>query len=149
MLHSEPETEWHASFLTDLFMACSPLGGMLPEAMLRHQAAMQQSGHRAQHPDADRRILSIDGTPIGRVAIDWSADEVVIVDIAVSPDRQASGIGSAVLSAMIYVADEQARRCCLTVLRDNPAARLYARLGFVVSADDGGPFVEMLREPRR
>lgn len=147
-LRCDPEADADGPFLAELFATCSPLRDMLPPAVLLHQAQMQRAGHRAQYPDADWAVLAIDAVPVARIGIDWSNGEAVLVDIAVEPARQSAGLGTAILSAMLDVADARARRVRLMVSRDNPAARLYARLGFVATGGDGHqPFIAMIREP--
>ena len=135
-------------FLEALFVACSPLRGALPDPIMRHQAVIRETGYRADFPSAMRRILVEQDVPIGRVMIDWS-DDAWLIDIAVLPDRQRSGTGTAVLLAYLDVVDRRGHRAGLQVMRDNPALRLYERLGFAaVEARDFAPYIDMIREPR-
>lgn len=148
-LQSFEETETHRAFCRQLFVACSPLAAVLPAPLLRLQADAQYASHGFVHASAMRRIVARDGEPIGRIVIDWSLDPVLGVDIAVLPHERASGAGAAMLRAWLDAADRTRRRCALTVLRGNPAARLYARLGFVAIDDDGcDPTIAMMRAPR-
>jgi len=145
-----------AVFLTSLFMRCSPLRGMVPDAMLEMQAHLQRSQYQANHPDAMRRIVVQRESPIARIMIDWAAGgRCHLVDLAVDPARQRSGVGLALLRAWVDVADAAHRRCSLSVLADNPARALYARLGFVPCGESAPPYVQMerplggLQEPAR
>lgn len=144
------EDETHRSFLTDLFIAGSPLRGVLPDAVVLHQAAIRETGYRNDYPDAMRRVVLADGQPIARIMVDWAAaDGASLVDVAVSPDRQGSGVGSAMLGAYLDVADARLQRAILQVQPDNRAAQLYTRLGFVaVDTEEFSPFIDMVREPR-
>jgi len=49
----------------------------------------------------------------------------------------AHGIGTAILGAVIALAERSDRHVELNVLACNPARHLYARLGFRVVRDDG------------
>ena len=146
----EPQNETHRAFLTELFVACSPLRGVLPEPVVLHQAAIRDAAYRRDHPDAMRRIVLADGQPIGRIMVDWTGgDAASLIDLAVSPDRQRKGVGAAMLDAFLAVADDRRQRATLQVQRDNPAVRLYARLGFAaVETDDFAPFIDMVRPAR-
>lgn len=136
-------------FLTGLAIACSPLAGMLPEAMLVQQAEFQHAAHDGAHPDAMQRIVVLDRRPIARIMVDWMADESYGVDIAVLPDFRATGAGLHMLRAWIEIADTVGLPCRLDVRIDNPAARIYARIGFrrAPGADPFAPIVTMLRAP--
>ena len=58
-------------------------------------------------------------------------------DIELVPEVRNQGIGTAVLRAVLMLAEQEGRAVELLVLKHNPAQRLYARLGFRVIADDG------------
>lgn len=150
-LDPRPEQPADLAFIRLLFARCSPLAETLPPALLTGQADLQEIGHRAQHPDAMRRILWRDARPIGRVVIDWSsAGGCQCVDIAVLPEHRGSGAGIATLRAWLEVADHDRRTCRLEVLRANPAALLYRRLGFTALGATGAhdPVMTMIRPPR-
>lgn len=142
-----PEVEGDRAFLVHLFCACSPLAATLPRLLLERQAALQIDAHRASHPCGMRRIVEDFEGPIGRVVLDWAGlGSVHGVDIAVLPDRRSSGAGLGMLRAWLEVADAIGRVARLEVTHDNPARRLYARLGF--RALDNGPVVTMERPAR-
>ena len=52
--------------------------------------------------------------------------------ICVVPERQRKGVGTEVLRRVIAQAQEHGISLCLSVLKVNPARRLYERLGFRV-----------------
>lgn len=143
-----PETVADTPFLNTLFLRCSPLAALLPGPMLLQQAALQCEGHRAQHPYATGRIVLVDRVPMGRILVDWSVKNYThCVDIAVLPDRRSGAAGLHLLRAWTAVADAGGMTAGLTVQRDNPARRIYARIGFVPleGADLRHPLVEMRR----
>jgi ribosomal protein S18 acetylase RimI-like enzyme len=119
------------AFLLHLFAACSPLTGVLPEAMVAQQAAQQAAAYRATFPLAMSVIAELDGQPAGRLLIAWDQEGCSsCVDIAVLPQHQSAGLGGAMLRAWIAVADGLSQPCTLEVNADNPARELYHRLGF-------------------
>lgn len=73
-----------------------------------------------------------DGLLAGFVISQCVADEAEVLSIAVAPDRQRSGIGRRLLSALIdEAATRGAERLFLEVAEDNvPALALYRVLGF-------------------
>jgi len=146
-LRCRPEEAADSIFLTGLAIACSPLAAMLPEPMLRQQVEFQHASHNGAHPHAMHRIATLGAAPVGRIMIDWDGHETHLVDIAVLPAHHGAGIGSAMLSAWLDVADARRQSARLEVRADNPAARLYQRLGFqpVLDPNDWSPVVTMSR----
>jgi GNAT superfamily N-acetyltransferase len=131
-----PEGTADAPFLRALFLAANPLAGLLPPTLLERQADIRLASFRDSYPHAMRRIFEVDASPIGRIIVDWTAREgSLCVDLAVGPKYRRRGVASAALKAWKAVADTQGLACTLTVLRNNPARELYARLGFVETPD--------------
>jgi ribosomal protein S18 acetylase RimI-like enzyme len=146
-LTCRPRDASDAAFLTDLSIACSPVAGMVPAPMLLQQAEFQHAAHDGAHPRAMQRIAMLDGEPVGRIMIDWDTTESHCVDIAVLPGHQGKGVGLALLRTWLDVADQRGQPAQLEVRQDNPAARIYLRLGFHPVPDPHGwsPVVTMLR----
>jgi [ribosomal protein S18]-alanine N-acetyltransferase len=69
---------------------------------------------------------------VGYAGLLVSADTADVQTLAVSPDRQRQGLGSALLAALVEEAQRRAvHEVLLEVRADNaPALRLYARHGF-------------------
>lgn len=151
MLTGVAESERHRSDLMAMAAACSPLATLLPPAMLDQQTIAQDRTFRSSHPLAMRRVALAGDIMVGRIIVDWQ-DEVVSygLDIAVHPAHRSSGAGLAMLRAWIEVADRLGRRCTLDVIADNPAQRIYRRLGFVPvgSGEVDAPYVAMERVAR-
>lgn len=143
-----PEQPEDRDFLLHLFVACSPLAGMLPAAMLTQQAELANRGFASAFPSAMFRILLLDRQPIGRIAIDWSQMGAAhCIDLAVLPDYRGSRRGIAMLQAWLTVADEHGLVGTLEVLADNPARQIYERLGFRPTGemDETHAVIEMVR----
>lgn len=76
------------------------------------------------------RMVELDGTPIGLLKVDARGTPVRLLQLAVAPEFQGRGLGTALVRRVI--AEAGTRPVWLQVLHANPRARaLYARLGFV------------------
>ncbi len=126
-------------FLTALFAATRAglfAAAGLPDDELASLLAMQwqaqQAGHAHTNPAAVDSIVEMDGTPIGRVLVEWQPAEAHLVDIALLPDWTGRGIGGAVIRDLVEHARSRDCAVVLSVARDNlGASALYRRLGFV------------------
>jgi ribosomal protein S18 acetylase RimI-like enzyme len=106
------------------------------DAFLRMQWDIERRARAMQHPDADHQMLTLGGRTVGRVLIDRAKDHVLIVDLALLPDARARGVGSHILQTIIAEANVRRVPVRLSVMRNNPAGRLYRRLGFAVVGED-------------
>jgi ribosomal protein S18 acetylase RimI-like enzyme len=83
--------------------------------------------------------------PRDRPGYGFIDDETPELSIAVVPDQRGAGIGSALLSDLFKaIADAGYRAISLSVEPDNPARRLYQRLGFRKVAGVGGSWTMRL-----
>jgi ribosomal protein S18 acetylase RimI-like enzyme len=115
-----------------------PLSPAQRDNLLRIQSEAQRAGYRQQYPESKDLIIETAGAPVGRVWLSQSASAVHIVDIAVLPEYQGRGLGTAVLGQVIEHAATSCKSVRLSVDRMNArAAQLYRRLGFqVVGANE-------------
>lgn len=74
---------------------------------------------------------------VGRISLTLHWRRIFLRDIELVADERNHGLGAALLGAVIDLAIEGERHVDLMVLRCNPAQRLYTRLGFRVTGDDG------------
>jgi len=90
-----------------------------------------------EEPTAARvYVLRLPDAPVAAFCSCWViGDELHINTIAVDPARRRSGLGRALMEAVLaQVAEEEVTRATLEVRRSNLAAqRLYERLGFAVA----------------
>ena len=105
--------------------------------MLRMQFNGQQGTYRVQFAQADHHIIVHEGQAVGRILIDRTGPEIVLVDVALMPAMRGHGIGTRLLNELLAEAAEAGRAVRLKVILTNPARRLYTRLGFVGLGDDG------------
>jgi len=77
----------------------------------------------------------------------WVDDATPELSMAVMPGWRGQGIGTRLLAALLAAAAEHYAAVSLSVQADNPAARLYRRLGFQV-VEDGGTWYTMRKRLR-
>ena len=65
------------------------------EAFLRMQFNAQRSSYAMQFPNADYRIIVHDDRAAGRLIVDRSGEDILLIDVALLPEFRNAGIGSA------------------------------------------------------
>lgn len=135
-----PVRDGDAAFLADLVADARPDLALLPDAVrgqvVALQRAAQEAGWRAAARAPDFAVVEVDGEPVGRLYLDRRGDELRVVDIAVHTRFRGAGLGAALLRRVQAEAAASGIPVRLHVARDNPAQRLYARLGFTVEGSD-------------
>ena len=106
-------------------------------AFVRMQFDMQQRSYRMQFPAARCQVIECDGVTAGRLWLNRAGRDIRILDIALLPQYRAQGIGRFCLKSVLAEAQPGGGSVRLSVDADNPARRLYERLGFVLTG--GGP----------
>jgi ribosomal protein S18 acetylase RimI-like enzyme len=106
-------------------------------AFLDQQHDAQHRHFRSAYPSAEWLIVEKGGEPIGRLYLDYREEAVHLVDIALLPKCQGEGTGSAILRDLAEYARAEGKSVSLRVEQNNPAARLYERLGFEETDSDG------------
>lgn len=101
------------------------------EAFLRFQFAAQDDHYTRHYSTCAFYVVERSGRPVGRLYVDAWPSEVRIVDIALLPEARGRGLGTALLEAVIAAAHARGLAVSIHVEQDNPALRLYERLGFV------------------
>jgi GNAT superfamily N-acetyltransferase len=86
-------------------------------------------------------IVQYDGRDIGQLKVDRSEQPWVLIQIQIAPEFQRRGLGEELLRRLLAEAEEQRASIQLSVLRANPARRLYERLAFVVVAEKEHAFL--------
>lgn len=107
------------------------------EAFLRSQFQAQHHHYQSQYPNARFDVIVADGEDVGRLYVAPVSGEVRLMDIALLPQHRNRGIGRALVQDVLDEASRQGRRVSLHVEAQNPAKRLYARLGFIEAGEDG------------
>lgn len=115
-------------------------------AFVEQQFAAQDRHYRGHYPGATLDVVEIGGERAGRLYVHRGARDIRIMDILLAPPFRGRGIGSALLRDLIGEAAASGRVLSIHVERDNPARRLYERLGFE-PAGEHGIYVLMERAP--
>lgn len=112
-----------------------------PEEMqlqfLAHQADAQHRHYRRTYPNAEWLVIERGGEPIGRLFIEEWSDQFRLIDIALLPQGRGEGVGSAILADLLEMAAAAGKALTIHVERNNPAMRLYLRLGFAKIDEHG------------
>ena len=116
-------------------------------AFLQMQFVAQHKFYQENYTDTDFLVILQDDAPIGRLYVSRWQDEIRIVDIALLPAYRGSGIGTTILRGLLAEADTAGKPVRIHVERNNPALRLYQRLGFE-TIEDKGVYLFMERKCR-
>ena len=106
-------------------------------AFLAQQFQAQHSHYMQHMPQADWMVIELGGQPVGRLYLDTRESELRIVDIALMPAQRGRGLGGAILTDVLELAERGGRGVGIHVEQFNPAKRLYQRLGFVKCGETG------------
>ena len=99
-------------------------------AFLDEQFGLQHQHYVKNYPGADLLLIEKVFRPIGRIYVYRTEKEIRLMDIALIESQRAHGIGTALLQELMDEARAEGRELTLHVEPDNPAQRLYQRLGF-------------------
>jgi GNAT superfamily N-acetyltransferase len=96
---------------------------------------------------ANVKIILVDGTEAGALAVENRGNEIFLSSITLLPVFQGKGIGSKIIETIKGAAARRNVPITLTVLKPNPAKSLYERLGFRVVREDEVRFFMVLAPP--
>jgi ribosomal protein S18 acetylase RimI-like enzyme len=130
---AEFEHNLYASTRDDL----RPLGPEVFDGLVGMQFRAQSMTWRLEHPEAERKIVMVDGERVGRLVVDTSKFRIEVLDVAILPEHRNQGIGTAVLRSIIGQADRTLRPVRLHVEKRSKAIRLFERLGFLPTGESG------------
>jgi len=144
MITGRPCTEADLAFLYEVYastreeeMTVVPWDDQQKEAFLRMQFHAQHTYYHDQFPGASYSIIEANGVPAGRLYINRSEDEILVIDIALVPWYRRRGIGTGLLREILREGAEGSKPVRIHVEKFNPALRLYERLGFLPVGDNG------------
>lgn len=119
-------------------------------ALVDMQARAREQAYRSAWPQARCLVVEqVEGgqsLPVGRIWYARTADALHLIDISMLPERRGQGVGGACLKRLIGEAAAAGLAVTLNVAADNPARRLYARLGFRC-VTQRPPHLQMRLEP--
>ncbi|MDF3123445.1 GNAT family N-acetyltransferase [Rheinheimera sp. 1928-s] len=106
----------------------------ITESLLKQQYRLQQSSYKAEAPNAVTYWLGLSEQPVGKVMLNSTASEILIMDLAFIKTMRSKGYGSAVLDAIKQKAAATGVRVRLSVDKNNVRAKkLYLQHGFVIT----------------
>lgn len=100
------------------------------QAFLSMQFEAQRRYYSEHFKDAVFQVIEIDGQSAGRLYLDRRADELRVIDIALLPEFRGAGVGSKLMSDILDEGRDAGLLVRIHVEHENPAMRLYQRLGF-------------------
>jgi GNAT superfamily N-acetyltransferase len=118
-------------------MALAPWPEQQKTAFLRQQLTAREAHYAAAHPHAANDIVVVGGRDAGRLMVDRTGGQVLVVDVALLPAFRSRGIGTALMMRVLADAAELGLPVRLHADPDGDARRLYLRLGFTSVSSDG------------
>jgi ribosomal protein S18 acetylase RimI-like enzyme len=106
-------------------------------AFLHMQAEAQHAYYQENYRGADWLVIERFGVPAGRLYVHRRPKEIRLVDISLLPEHRNAGIGSDLLRELIAESNAAGKPLRIHVEKNNPALRLYERLGFLPIVDKG------------
>ena len=107
------------------------------DAFLRMQFAAQDRYYRHTFPNASYDLIVADSDLLGRLYVDRGPEAFLVIDLALLPKHRGRGLGTMLLERVLAEAGEARKPVRIHVEQFNPARRLYERLGFRVTEDQG------------
>lgn len=105
-------------------------------AFIRMQFTAQKRDYEARYSASGHSVILAGGRPVGRLWVDRGEEEIRLVDIALLPAHQGTGIGSVILRRLIAEARQAEKPLRHMVYKANAdAVRFYERLGFSVTGE--------------
>ena len=116
-------------------------------AFLAQQFAAQSAHYDQNYDGLSADVILVDCASAGRLLVARWAEEIRIVDIALLPEFRGRGVGTGLLRELIAEAREGGKRLSIHVEVNNPAMRLYERLGFR-AVGEVGVYLLMALDPQ-
>lgn len=107
------------------------------EAFLHWQFEGQHRHYLQYYPGCEFLVIEWQDERIGRIYVDRWDDEIRLVDISLVPRHRGRGLGTALLRGLLDEGQERGLPVTIHVEYNNPAMRLYRRLGFLLLEDRG------------
>jgi ribosomal protein S18 acetylase RimI-like enzyme len=145
-----PQTETDLEFVRDLYVShrweeLQAVPNWTDEqrlAFLRDQARLQWWHYAENYYDAQFLIVEKNGERIGRLYLfHHNRKDLRIVEIGLLPAWRGRGFGTALLTRVQEYARSVGKTCSIHVEANNPARRLYRRLGFAETKTEGPYFL--------
>jgi ribosomal protein S18 acetylase RimI-like enzyme len=106
------------------------------EALMPWRAERQREVIESALGSGGMRMIAVDGTVCGWLHVHEAGDGIDLLQLYVAREHQNGGIGTDIVSVLQARAAALGRPLRLNVLINNPARRLYERLGFRIERSD-------------
>jgi ribosomal protein S18 acetylase RimI-like enzyme len=116
------------------------------DAFLYMQFDAQKHSYATQFPQAEYSVVEWDGAPCGRLIVDRSGKEILLIDLALLAQFRRKGIGSILMGQLMEEGTRTGKAIRLHVERFNPILSWYQRLGFKTESESA-IYLEMLWTP--
>ncbi|MDQ6419530.1 GNAT family N-acetyltransferase [Paenibacillus sp. LHD-117] len=117
-------------------MQASGFDETMKQAFLRMQWNAQRAAYAMRYPHANHERILVENVPVGRMLTNRSDTELRLVDLSILSAYRNRGFGTHLLEALKQEASASRLTLSLSVLRGNPARRLYERMGFASAGGD-------------
>lgn len=107
------------------------------DVFLNMQFDAQQRHYFDKFCGADFDIIEQGGERAGHMYVERGEETIRLIDLALLPQYRNRCIGTRLIGDLLAEAVVAGKPVCLTVEQSNPAGRLYERLGFTQTGDDG------------
>lgn len=107
------------------------------DELVRSQFQLQHVYYHQQYPNGQFDVIVSDGCDVGRLYVNREEDDLRIIDIALLPEHRGQGLGGAIMRDLLAEAERNGQPVTIHVEKENPASRLYERLGFQTIQDRG------------
>ena len=105
---------------------------------LQSQFDAQHSYYLENYKESRFDVIEQAEVAVGRLYVARWPDEICIIDIALLPKHRGQGLGGKILQAILDEAETAGKSVSMHVDINNPALRLYERLGFKPTGEGDG-----------
>jgi len=106
------------------------------EELLGWDQVRQEASFAKWFKPDEVRIVIADGVDVGWLQHRSESDAIFLGSIYIIPAMQGKGIATQLIRDLLDLAGRQHQAVTLAVMKNNPAAALYKRLGFHVTHED-------------
>ena len=114
----------------------------MDEYLKKEGLPIDETSHlkRIQYHFESANILNIHGKPIGLFKCYEDNTTCHVIQVQILPEYQGKGIGKSILMTLQKQALRDDKSINLSVLKSNPAIKLYERLGFTIISQSDNEF---------
>jgi len=105
----------------------------------RQQYDAQKREYEEHFPDTEYDVILLEGRAVGRLWVGRDERDIRLLDIALLPEAQNRGVGTALLNRLMEESKRTGKRLRhMVFILNKDALRFYERLGFEIFEDVGG-----------